>query len=82
MAWKKYADIDGKRTVEIIRNADGTYDMNLYAPDEHGNVDLTDWVLDVGRDEGPQDWADMVNQAEGLLDVALEEEPCDEGGGQ
>lgn len=56
--------------------------MNLYAPDEHGNVDLTDWVLDVGRDEGPQDWADMVNQAEGLLDVALEEEPCDEGGGQ
>jgi hypothetical protein len=76
MAWRLYQDSRSDSTVEIRRNPDGTYDLDKYDNIDGDHV-LVDWVLDVGRDEGPQTFEDMVDVADAQLDVALEELPID-----
>jgi hypothetical protein len=77
LSWRLYQDSNETgKTVEVRRNADGTFDLNLYEIDEDGNVDMTDWILDVRADPAFY-WQDMVNLADAHFDTALEEDPID-----
>jgi hypothetical protein len=93
LSWRLYQDSnDTGKTVEVRRNSDGTFDLNLYEIDKDGNADMTDWILNMPHeDESVDPWQNMVNLADAHFDTALEEDPIDgdptsmrelEGGGR